>query len=360
VLFRAYPQDGTIWQVEGFRSWRQIDPHFSGGSREMGEGAKLVWHRGKLAVSFIESGKRYRRSLGTDDIATARQRMAGYLHAKDTGNLGKALNVADVYQAYMKDRKTEGKSITRMEDAWKRLAPTFSDMPADAITKEDCWSYRDHRRETGASDGTIHLELGYLRAALVLKFRDRAPDIPLPQKPPPREYHITKEQAKLLLASAVMPHVKLFIVVALSTAGRAQAILDLTWDRVSFEKRVIDLRDPTRGTTNKGRATPPMNDMALSVLQEARKAALTRYVIEWGENRVQSVKKGIGEAGRRAGFKVTPHVLRHSAAVWMAEQGVPIPEIGQYLGHTNLNTTYRVYARYSPNHLRKAAEALEF
>lgn len=328
----------------------------------MGDGPKLVWHRGKLAVSFTEGGKRFRRSLGTDDIATARQRMADYLTAKD--GLRKITSVADLYAAYISDRKQEGKTTSRIEDAWKRLGPTFGTMDPEAITKQHCREYTDYRRSLGMSDGTVHLELGYLRAALTFAERDRligrAPFIPLPSKPPPRERHLSKEQAATVLASAVMPHVRLFIVVALSTAGRMQAILDLTWDRVDFTGRRIDLRDPERARTPKGRAVPPMNDMAFQALSEARKAALSRYVIEWSGDRVGSVKKGVGEAGRRAGIKVTPHMLRHSAAVWMAEAGIPIPEIAQYLGHTNPATTFRVYARYSPEYLRKAAKALEF
>jgi len=56
---------------------------------------------------------------------------------------------------------------------------------------------------------------------------------------------------------------------------------------------------------------------------------------------------------------VSAHVLRHTAAVWMAEAGVPMDEISQYLGHSNVEITRRVYARYSPDYLRKAASALE-
>jgi integrase len=44
----------------------------------------------------------------------------------------------------------------------------------------------------------------------------------------------------------------------------------------------------------------------------------------------------------------------------MAEQGIPMDEIAQYLGHTDPRITYRVYARFSPEHLKKAANALEF
>lgn len=102
-----------------------------------------------------------------------------------------------------------------------------------------------------------------------------------------------------------------------------------------------------------------MNETAASALEDARKGALTPHVIEWAGKRVQSVKKGVGAAGDRIGVKVTPHVLRHTAAVWMAEAGIPMDEIAQYLGHSSPATTYRVYARFSPDYLQKAAKSLE-
>lgn len=44
----------------------------------------------------------------------------------------------------------------------------------------------------------------------------------------------------------------------------------------------------------------------------------------------------------------------------MAEAGVSMDEIAQYLGHSNAAITARVYARFSPDHLRRAADALNF
>ena len=35
-------------------------------------------------------------------------------------------------------------------------------------------------------------------------------------------------------------------------------------------------------------------------------------------------------------------------------------EIAQMLGHSNVNVTRNVYARFSPDHLGRAASALEF
>lgn len=330
----------------------------------MGEGPRLVWHRGKLAVSFIENGQRFRRSLGTDDLATGRARLSEFNRIRSLQASGGPVTVAAIYQAYIRDRAEEGKATTRIQDAWKRLAPWFGELLPSFISKDTCRDYKKARQRDGVSDGTIHLELGYVRSALLYAEREgwitKAPFIWLPAKPPPRDHHLTKEQAGKLLAAARMPHIKLFIVLALATAGRAQAILDLTWDRVNLTTRRINLRDPGRATTPKGRAVTPINEMAATALAEAKEAALTPFVIEWAGERVRSVKKGIAAAAERAGLEVSPHVLRHTAAVWMAEGGVPMDEIAQYLGHTSAATTYRVYAKYSPDYLQKAAKTLEF
>lgn len=325
---------------------------------------KLVWHRGKLAVSFIEGGQRLRRSLGTDDVAIAKARLAEFVRIKSLQAAGGPVTMAAIYQAYIADRGREGKATSRIQHAWKRLAPTFGELLPSFVSKDVCRQYQKERLADGVSAGTIHLELGYLRASLTHAEREgwitKAPYVPLPQKPPPKTDYLLKAKAQAVLDAARMPHVRLFITLALATAGRAQAILDLTWDRVDFESGRIDLRNPQRQTTPKGRAILPMNSKARAALQEARQGALSRHVIEWGGGPVKSIKKGVGEAGRRAGLKLTPHMLRHTAAVWMAEDGVPMDEIAQYLGHSNPATTHRVYARYSPEYLKKAAAALDF
>lgn len=75
---------------------------------------------------------------------------------------------------------------------------------------------------------------------------------------------------------------------------------------------------------------------------------------------MKSIKTGLKAAARRIGRPdVSPHMLRHSAAVWLAEDGHSMHEIAQFLGHSNPAITAKVYARYSPDHLRKLAASLE-
>jgi integrase len=112
--------------------------------------------------------------------------------------------------------------------------------------------------------------------------------------------------------------------------------------------------------TGKKRAIVPMNDRLKAALLEAYKARTCDYVVEYGGRKIKNVFKGFREAAKKAGVDASPHILRHSAAVWMAEAGVPMSEISQFLGHSSSKITETVYARYSPTYLSKAASALNF
>lgn len=323
---------------------------------------KLGRHRGKfVAIWYDQVGKRQRRSLGTDVLPLAETRLAA-LRAGLSAR-AKPVTTGDIFNSYVSEREADGKATERMRAAWKRLRRAFGNIRPEDISKTDVRAYIASRRRDRCKDGTIHTELVYLRAALAFAVKEgwiaSAPYIKLPQKPAPKEHHLTREEARKLIDAAVMPHVKLFVRLALGTAGRASALLELNWERVDFEHRRIQLRDPERHATRKGRATVPINDSLLEALQEAKQAACSQYVIEWGGKRVASIKKGVAAAAQRAGVKCSPHVLRHTAAVWMAEGGVPMEEIAQYLGHEDARTTYRIYARFSPTHLRGAAALLE-
>jgi integrase len=189
----------------------------------------------------------------------------------------------------------------------------------------------------------------------------RAPHIERPNKPRPRERHLTREQVRLLFDNASLPHIRLYAILAYTTAARNAALLGLRWERCDFEGGRIDLRDPAITAPHKGRAIVPMLRTARAALQEARQGALTDYVVEWAGRPVKSVKRGLRVAAQRAGLEhVSPHMLRHSAAVHLAEDGISMEEISQWLGHSNVNTTRQVYARFSADYLREAAAALEF
>lgn len=281
--------------------------------------------------------------------------------------------MGQLMEVYLADKDVTADAPDRLRYAWRALQPHFGHLRPEHIDREKCRTYVAARRAEGRGDGTIRKELGTLRAGLRWA-RPRGADqlfdvIELPPAPPPKERHLTKSEYRRLLEAAagnqkarvaedVGNHIRLFVVLALTTGGRKEAILELTWDRVDFERGFIRLGDGTQRV--KGRATVPMTDQAREELLKARKAALTDHVVEWGGKPVKDIKTGFRRAVAAAGLggDVTPHTLRHSAAVWMAEAGNSMAEIAQYLGHSNSAITERVYARFSPTYLRKASTAL--
>jgi integrase len=271
------------------------------------------------------------------------------------------------YEAYVARRKVEGKSTDRARWVWAVLCNSFNHMRPVDITAQACREYAAMRAGLGKKPNTIYDELSVLRAIVNGAARaklipaDDKPDLWVPPMPEPRDRHLTRAELAKLIAATELPHVRLFIILAIATAARKTAILQLTWERVDFDRGLIYLRDPNQPATTKSRPIVPMNVMARSALDEARKGAISDYVVEWAGGRIKNIKRAVSTALNNAGLKVKQdgaHLLRHSAAVLMAESGVPIPEIGQYLGHSDLKTTYRIYARYSPDYLKSAASAL--
>jgi integrase len=244
----------------------------------------------------------------------------------------------------------------RFASLWKALAPHFGHRLGTAVTREDCRDYVKIRKRAGMSPSTIKTELEFLRACLRFKYGPAAPKIELPPASKPRERYLTKAELRTLLEHIETPHVRLFVILAVTTGARMSAILDLTWDRV--KGATVDYQPAGRHVTSKRRTVVPLNELALEALREAERGAMTDHVIEYGGKPVKSVKKAVAAAARRSGVPVSPHVFRHTAGVWMAEADVPMQKIAQYLGHTSTRVTEATYARYSPSFMRDASSAL--
>jgi integrase len=261
---------------------------------------------------------------------------------------------------YLADRRKDRKNVTRQENAWKHLLSAFGHRLGTDINKDDCRAYAQLRQRKGAAPGTVRTELEYLRACLNLRYGRGHNRVWMPTGSPPRDRYLTRDELEQLLAHVETPHVRLFIILAITTGARMGALLDLRWDQVDFKHRTINFNQAGREQSNKRRPEVPLNARAFEALEEAAAGALTDWVIEWDHHPVKSIKKAIRMAAKRSGVPCSPHVFRHTAGVWMAQADVPMQKISQFLGHTSTRVTERTYARYSPSFMKDAAAALEF
>lgn len=319
---------------------------------------RLVKHRGKFSLAFTDPQRgRVRIALGTADRGLAEARAREYWRARHQP-AGEKLS--DIWAAYVADKQVDRVVADPSGSTWKALEPSFGHMLAPQITREDCRAHTAKRRKAGKSDSTIRKELEMLRAAVRFRYGNAAPAIWMPPPAKPRDHYLTREQITKLLDNIETPHVRLFVVLAVTTGARMSALLDLTWDRVSLDKGIIDLNPAGRDTTNKRRAVVPIASRADTELRKALGGAMTEYVIEYGGGPVKSVKKALQAASKRSGIQCSAHVFRHTAGVWMAEADVPMQKIAQYLGHTSTRVTETTYARYSPSFMRDASAALDW
>jgi len=245
------------------------------------------------------------------------------------------------------------------------LLPFFGEMAVAQITPEACRKYAKERKVKPA---TIARELTTLGAALRHDVKEgrltNAPFIHLPKQPAAKDRWLTKQEAAALLRAARRDpqskgHLPRFILLALYTAARKGAILDLTWKQIDLERGRLDLNPEGRVETTKGRAKLPIPGRLLTLLRYWRpRAKKGAAVVAINGQPVASVKKSFKAACERAGIKnVTPHTLRHTSATWMAQAGVPMGLIGAYLGQSEAHTTAR-YIHHHPDHLKSAADAL--
>lgn len=164
-----------------------------------------------------------------------------------------------------------------------------------------------------------------LRACLRQRYGTTAPSIWIPPASPPRGNWITKERARAIVDLADTPHIKLFMTLGLATRGegRGHPRFDMEprglrprYHRFSPTGAHTDEQAPNRGGAKNGRAR--------NALSEAHSARLTDHVVEYGGKPVASVKKAIQRLSARAGIPISPHTVRHTCAVWMAQDNVPV------------------------------------
>lgn len=316
---------------------------------------------GRFVVTWTEDGTRRRYRL---DALTAKEAESEALDRIRKETLPKgAETVADLWAGYVRHLDGRPAAIT-LGYTGKAVLPHFGAYRPEQVSVALCRDYSAKRAKLGRSKGAVWTELGHLRSCLMWAQKvgliDRAPYIERPQKPAPKDRWLTHAEIDRALAADAEPHIKLAALLMLTTAGRVSAILQLTWDRVDMQRGQINLRVDQEGP-RKGRAIVPINNTLRAALVQAKDAALSDYVVEWAGGPVKSIRKGLDRLVKNAGLPgVSAHVFRHTAAVHMAAGGIPMNQIAQYLGHSSTAVTERTYARFAPDHLRDAADILDF
>jgi integrase len=109
---------------------------------------------------------------------------------------------------------------------------------------------------------------------------------------------------------------------------------------------------------------------ALQVHLHDREAGFVFLGRQDGPISTRQVQRLLDEIATRAGLqderpvlqrsrkRISPHLLRHSAASWWLDAGIHIGDVAGQLGHASLSTTTR-YVERAPNHRRESFRRAE-
>ena len=308
------------------------------------QGPKLRWIAVRAAyyITWTVNGRSRKRSTGTADRDQAEAIFAEWLHlrGRKAGPSDPAtILVTDVLGEYAAERGSKVAAPRIIGCAVDALTGYWQGLTVADVTPHSCERYGDWRAR---SKNTIRRTL--------------------PEKPESRaRWLVRREAARLLRASRTRKgrlYMPLFILLALYTGRRKEAILSLRWPQVDLEAKRIDFEQPGRRTKKRKGLIPIPARLLPHLIRARRRGSDLGYVLHINGVRIGDIKKGFEAACERADLQsVTPHTLRHTAATWLMQKGVELWEAAGFLAMSE-KTLRDVYGHHHPDYMIKAAEAI--
>jgi integrase len=349
-----------------------------------------LWYRkprfakdGKLISSgqwyIIDGAKHVGTGCAKDEETAADQQLTRYKLEKFQPPRRErdieAIDVAEVLAIYDADKRDEQVNKRTYDARILRLNEWWGKKKLSDVNGKTCREYVAYRGNAGGA----RRDLEDLRAAInyhekegLHRVRVR---VALPPKGQPRDRWLTrKEAAKLVWAcwryreaqrrhrgpdkgktlptnKRPLQHVARFILLALYTGTRAGAVAAASPYRkegrswVDLDAGLFYRLAEGKKVTNKRQPTVKIPPHLLAHMRRWKERAIAAsHFVEHNGEPVTSVTKGFAHAVELAGLegKVTPHTLRHTAATWLMQHGVPIWEAAGFLGMSEkvLRDTY--------------------
>lgn len=328
-----------------------------------------AWHR---TWYDAEAEQTRRVSLGTAELSKAKKALDEWW-SRERLRLSRDLppgevTLREVFSEYERNHAAKlrsAKTVTILLRYWLEFwkeAPVSA--ARDVIKQED---FRAFLFGKGLRHNSVNRVLEIGRAALNRAYRRHVlSSVPYIQcleveNVRPMGRPLSREELRRMYwQGSEEPHFRLYMLIALGTGARPEAITQLTWPQVDFEAGIIHLNEEGRKQTSKRRPTVRMPDRLAAILKALPKntprvlmfrgRALGRMVSVWPK-----VRERTGLPGR-----VNAYSLRHSVASYLRAQGVPVWEVAGQLGHKmpGLTVTER-YAHLDPMFMMASAAALD-
>jgi integrase len=333
-----------------------------------------LYQRGKSwYYDFVKKGQRYTGSFGEVSRTVAKEELA----RKKAEVLEQKLNPVkarksprfeDFVEDYLEWSKANKKPRSYERDVTSLVAlrPFFTGKLLSDINPWLIEKYKKERKGKGKSNQTVNLELACLKTffskAVTWKKAVENPvkEVQMFRVNNARTRFLDEEEEYRLLAEC-NEHLHDLVVTALHTGFRRNELFSLRPEDVDFAQGLVSVR-AGYAKNGEGRSVPmsgTLRDVLRRLVKEAEKDGSSYLFRNRYGKPYRSCRTPFEYAAEKAGVKdFRFHDLRHTFASRLIMAGVDIRTVQELMGHKTIAMTLR-YSHLSPDHKRRAIEALE-
>lgn len=208
----------------------------------------------------------------------------------------------------------------------------------------------------------IRAALNHAANAARIPYAPKVPSVPTEDRSPARDVRVTMEQLGAMVGFAASDtqtagepipadrYYGYWLALMIATACRPEAALKFD-PRTQWQGDLIDLHPKGAKRTKKRNPVVPTIGPFRPALAAWR-----------GENAISVLSRRTQWRTMRRALElpqdVIPKTIRHTIATEMRRRGVPGEQVSGILGHSAMNRTTEVYAKYDPAYLKEAKAAL--
>lgn len=297
-------------------------------------------------------------------LKIAAPELAGLIEV-DENEKGKWIKLKFFWGKYLKWLINHKKISTVKERIyrWKqRLYKHFGEKTLSQITPDLIFKYQEKMKDQGYTPVCINRDVAIIRHMLTmavkwgyLKEHPIKGKIEMLREIPLRSWtFITREEYERIMENLSETYQDLYRFLVFTGARLGEA-LSLRWKDIIWEAGIAYLQD---SKANRPRVII-FSDVVMNIL-ERRKEKLNPS----SEDRIfqhsdsefrRAFKRALKIAGLPESIRI--HDLRHTFASWLALKKVPLHQIKELLGHSQIATTLR-YSHLNPETLKKALSVL--
>lgn len=243
------------------------------------------------------------------------------------------------------------------------------DRPLPKLTPKEFDDYKVHRLAT-VKAVSANIELRALKAAMNTAVRwhlieanpcTEVQQVGVPETPP---VYFTKDGFQRLISVIREGWLREMVVLAVLTGMRRSELLNLKWQHIDMERRLIQIYSDSTFKTKQGkRRVIPLNDTATYLLKSRQGKSPSEYVFTISDHPIRKDHvtrkfKSYVRAAKLKDVRLHFHSTRHTFASWLVQDGASLYEVQKLLGHSSSRVT-EVYSHLQSTKMHDVVNSIK-